>query len=70
MTQPKTSLQLIPKSIWVLGFVSLLMDVSSEMIHSLLPLFMVTTLGTSVLAVGLIEGQGRSQRHVAGQSYR
>ena len=56
MTQPKTSLQQIPKSIWVLGFVSLLMDVSSEMIHSLLPLFMVTTLGTSVLAVGLIEG--------------
>lgn len=46
----------IPTSIWVLGFVSLLMDISSEMIHSLLPLFMVTTLGTSVLAVGFIEG--------------
>ena len=26
----------IPKSIWALGFVSLLMDVSSELIHSLL----------------------------------
>ncbi len=56
MTQTTGHLRQIPKSIWVLGFVSLLMDVSSEMIHSLLPLFMVTTLGTSVLAVGLIEG--------------
>jgi MFS family permease len=40
----------------VLGFVSLLMDVSSELVHSLLPVFMVTTLGISMLAVGLIEG--------------
>lgn len=40
----------------MLGFVSLLMDVSSEMIHSLLPLFMVSTLGISVLSVGIIEG--------------
>ncbi len=46
----------LPGAIWVLGFVSLLMDVSSEMIHSLLPLFMVSTLGISVLAVGFIEG--------------
>lgn len=46
----------IPKSVWALGFVSLLMDVSSEMIHSLLPLFMVTTLGASTLSIGLIEG--------------
>jgi MFS family permease len=46
----------LPASIWALGFVSLLMDVSSELIHSLLPVFMVTVLGTSVLAVGLIEG--------------
>ena len=60
MTQTKGHLRRIPKSIWVLGFVSLLMDVSSEMIHSLLPLFMVTTLGTSVFAVGLIEGVAES----------
>ena len=40
----------------MLGFVSLLMDVSSEMIHSLLPLFMVTALGASAFTVGLIEG--------------
>lgn len=46
----------IPTGVWVLGFVSMLMDISSEMIHSLLPLFMVTTLGASALVVGLIEG--------------
>jgi predicted MFS family arabinose efflux permease len=50
------SLRRIPSGVWALGFVSLLMDVSSEMIHSLLPVFMVTTLGTSVFVVGLIEG--------------
>ncbi|MFC2251098.1 MFS transporter [Labrys portucalensis] len=46
----------IPAGIWALGFVSLLMDVSSEMIHALLPVYMVTVLGASTLAVGLIEG--------------
>lgn len=46
----------IPLSIWMLGFVSLLMDTSSEMIHSLLPLFLATTLGASALTIGLIEG--------------
>ncbi len=50
----------IPAGVWVLGFVSLLMDVSSEMIHALLPLFMVTTLGASALAVGLVEGLAES----------
>jgi len=50
----------IPKGVWVLGFVSLLMDLSSEMIHSLLPLFMVTSLGMSVFAVGVIEGLAES----------
>lgn len=54
------TLRQIPSSIWVLGFVSMLMDISSEMIHSLLPLFMVTTLGTSAFAVGLIEGLAES----------
>lgn len=51
-----TTLRQIPGSIWALGFVSLLMDVSSELIHSLLPVFMVTSLGISVFVVGLIEG--------------
>lgn len=46
----------IPSSVWALGFVSLLMDVSSEMIHSLLPLFMITTLHASALSIGLLEG--------------
>lgn len=54
------SLRKIPSGIWVLGFVSLLMDISSEMIHSLLPLFMVTILGTSTIAVGLVEGLAES----------
>jgi MFS family permease len=46
----------IPGGVWVLGFVSLLMDMSSEAIHALLPLFLVTTLGASAATVGLIEG--------------
>jgi len=55
-----STLRQLPPGIWVLGLVSLLMDVSSEMIHSLLPMFMVSTLGTSVFAVGLIEGLAES----------
>jgi len=50
------TLKRIPPGIWALGFVSLLMDVSSEMIHSLLPVFLTTALGVGALAVGLIEG--------------
>lgn len=61
MTIPtKSTLRQIPAGIWVLGFVSMLMDISSEMIHSLLPLFMVTTLGASAFAVGLVEGLAES----------
>ncbi len=59
----KTSKEVLagmPSGIWVLGFVSLLMDVSSEMIHSLLPLFMVIVLGVSGLTIGIIEGIGES----------
>ena len=59
-TQLKGSAKRIPAGVWALGFVSLLMDVSSEMIHSLLPLFMVGVLGASVLAVGIIEGIAES----------
>ena len=50
----------IPQGIWMLGFVSLLMDISSEMIHSLLPLFMIESLGTTALIVGLVEGLAES----------
>jgi len=57
MTIPQKSIrQQIPSGVWVLGFVSMLMDISSEMIHSLLPVFMITVLGASALAIGLIEG--------------
>ena len=47
---------IIPKNVWALGIVSLLMDFSSEMILSILPIFLVTGLGVSVLTLGLIEG--------------
>lgn len=50
------TLRKIPQSIWILGFVSLFMDISSEMIHALLPVYLVNVLGTSTLAVGFIEG--------------
>lgn len=60
MKETSSVLVKIPAGVWVLGFVSLLMDVSSEMIHSLLPLFMVTVLGASALTVGFIEGIAES----------
>lgn len=46
----------IPLTVWMLGIVSLLMDVSSEMINSLLPLYLTMGLGASALAIGFIEG--------------
>jgi MFS family permease len=55
----------LPTAIWALGGVSLLMDISSEMIHSLLPVFLVVTLGTSVATVGLIEGIAEATAAVA-----
>jgi MFS family permease len=50
----------IPAGVWVLGFVSMLMDISSELIHSLLPVFLVAVLGASAFTVGLIEGTAES----------
>jgi MFS family permease len=50
----------IPRGIWMLGFVSLFMDVSSELIHGLLPVFMVSSLGASAFAVGVVEGVAES----------
>ena len=49
-------LRAIPRGVWMLGFVSLFMDTSSELVHSLLPVFLTGTLGASVAEVGLIEG--------------
>lgn len=54
--RPTHSLRNIPPSVWVLGFVSMLMDISSEMIHALLPIYLVTVLGASMVTVGMIEG--------------
>lgn len=51
-----TGLRAIPRGIWALGLVSLFMDLSSELIHSLLPVFMVTVLGASAVYVGIVEG--------------
>lgn len=58
MTLPtkKSTLAAIPSGIWALGLVSMLMDISSEMIHAILPIYLVTVLGTSTLTVGFIEG--------------
>ena len=46
----------VPAGVWALGFVSMFMDISSEMIHALLPVYLVTVLGASALTVGVIEG--------------
>jgi MFS family permease len=56
VTKPNYSLREIPGGVWALGFVSMLMDISSEMIHALLPVYLVTVLGTSMVTVGVIEG--------------
>lgn len=55
-TKRAYSLAQIPKGVWALGFVSMLMDISSEMIHALLPVYLVTVLGASMVTVGFIEG--------------
>jgi MFS family permease len=55
----------IPRTVWVLGFVSLLMDVSSEMIHSLLPVFLTVALGASATTVGIIEGVAEATALIA-----
>lgn len=46
----------LPSGIWALGFVSLFMDTSSELVHSLLPVFMASVLGASMVTIGLVEG--------------
>ncbi len=55
----------IPSGVVALGFVSMLMDASSEMIHSLLPVFLVSVLGASALSVGVIEGIAEATASVA-----
>ena len=55
-TESRCGIGTIPRGVWALGFVSLFMDTSSELIHSLLPVFLVSVLGASMTSVGLIEG--------------
>ena len=55
----------IPRGVWALGFVSMLMDISSEMIHALLPVYLVTVLGASALTVGFIEGLAEATASIA-----
>lgn len=57
---PPTASSRLPRTIWALGLVSLFMDVSSEMIHALLPVFLTVSLGASVALVGIIEGVAES----------
>lgn len=52
----KGSYRKLPRAIWALGFVSMFMDISSELVHSLLPIFMTTVLGASMISIGIIEG--------------
>src|SRR5579859_7581242 len=55
-TESRVGPRAIPAGVWALGFVSMFMDFSSEMIHALLPVYLVAVLGTSALTVGVIEG--------------
>ena len=55
MTNNQTNL---PKTIWILGFVSMFMDISSEMIHGFLPLFLINVMGATYVQVGLLDGLG------------
>jgi len=64
-SERRAGLGAVPWGVWVLGFVSLFMDVSSEMIHALLPLFLVSVLGASAISVGVIEGVAESTASVA-----
>ena len=59
------SIPAIPRTVWMLGFVSLFMDMSSELVHSLLPVFLVSTLGASVMTVGVIEGLAEAAALIA-----
>jgi MFS family permease len=58
--RPRSGLRTIPRGVWALGFVSMFMDISSEMIHGLLPVFLTSVLGAGAEMVGLIEGIGEA----------
>lgn len=54
--KPSRPLRSLPPTVWALGLGSLFMDMSSELVHSLLPIFMATVLGASMVTIGLVEG--------------
>jgi MFS family permease len=64
-SEARSSLAQLPGGIWALGFVSLFMDISSEMIHGLLPVFLTSVLGASTEMVGLIEGVGEATASIS-----
>jgi len=55
----------IPRTVWALGAVSLCMDLSSEMVHGLLPLFLTSVLGAGMVAVGIVEGIAEATAAIA-----
>ena len=59
---PRTPL---PRNVWTLGIVSLLMDLSSEIYHALLPAFLTVTLGLPVAAMGAIDGIAEGMANMA-----
>ncbi len=65
VTWPSVTWRDVPVSVWALGFVSLLMDIWSELIDSLLPVFLVTVIGASTVIVGLIEGVAEATATIA-----
>ena len=64
-TPPHAPLRSLPAGIWALGFVSLLMDASSELVHSLLPVFMASVLRASMITIGLVEGVAEATASIA-----
>lgn len=61
----RASAERLPRTVWAVGLVSLFMDISSETIHALLPLFLTTVLGASVATVGIIDGVAESTAAIA-----
>lgn len=65
MSAKATSRTRLPGTVWALGFTSLFMDISSELIHGLLPLFLVVTLGASPIVLGVVEGIAEATAYIA-----
>jgi len=55
----------LPRTVWILGIVSLLMDLSSEIYHALLPAFLTVTLGLPVVAMGALDGVAEATANIA-----